>query len=126
MEPLLIEKASDTPGINFNCNTHIFEIAGKSMPDDPWKFYSPIFEYLKKYADQVAEGTNIKFLIKFDYFNTASSKLLLDMLDIFKEMSESGNNVAIEWYYKDGDDDMKEAGEEYSEMCELPFDMKTT
>lgn len=124
MDALFIEKQTDTPEINFNPAQNLFRIAGKSMPDNPLKFYSPIFDWLNQYKEEVADGAKIVFEVKFDYFNTASSKLFLDMLDIFAEFQETGAQVSIVWYYRAGDDDMKEAGEEYSELVEAPFEIK--
>ncbi|MBI5220047.1 MAG: DUF1987 domain-containing protein [Bacteroidia bacterium] len=122
MEPLFFEKTDDTPKIHFNPKENIFHISGKSMPDNPVKFYGPVFDWLNKFKEETGEGMNIRFDVKFDYFNTASSKLFLDMLDVFLSIHEdSGAAVTIEWHYRKGDDDMKDAGEEYAEMVELPF-----
>jgi hypothetical protein len=55
------------------------------------------------------------------YFNTASSKIILDILMKLEELHEDGNEVLIEWHYEEDDEDMQEAGEEYSEIVEVPF-----
>ena len=55
------------------------------------------------------------------YFNTASSKIILDILMKLEELHEAGNEVMIEWHYEEDDEDMQEAGEEYSEIVEVPF-----
>ena len=124
MEPLVIEKTDDTPGIHFDPAQNIFQIAGKSMPEDPVKFYSKVFDWINSYSAEVDSGTSILLNVRFDYFNTASSKLFLDLLDIFAELTESGATVKVLWNYRKGDDDMKDAGEEYAEMVEIPFDFK--
>ena len=40
-----------------------------------------------------------------------------------EEISEDGNEVLVRWHYPDDDEDMQEAGEDYSEMVELKFEM---
>jgi len=59
------------------------------------------------------------------YFNTASSKLIMDILLKLEEMVEDGANIKVEWYYQEDDEDMMEAGEEFSDIVEVDFDLKT-
>lgn len=124
MSPYFVEKTDDTPKLNFDPINNIYQIAGKSMPDNPVKFYQPAFDWLHKFGEEVGEGMNIRLVVKFDYFNTSSSKIFLDLLDEFQKFSESGANVVVEWNYRIGDDDMQEAGVEYAEMIDLPFEYK--
>ena len=39
-----------------------------------------------------------------------------------EELHENGNDVLIKWYYPDDDEDMQEAGEEYAEIVDVPFE----
>jgi hypothetical protein len=61
------------------------------------------------------------FTFKLEYFNTASSKLILDVLSALEEIE----GVTIDWYFHEDDEDMEEAGEEFSELVEIPFEFKT-
>ena len=56
-----------------------------------------------------------------DYFNTASSKMLLEIFEHFKAMFDAGNKVVIDWYYQEDDEDMQDAGEDYADIVEVPF-----
>ena len=38
-----------------------------------------------------------------------------------EEMKNEGKDVSVEWHFGEDDEDMKEAGEEYSEIVEVPF-----
>ncbi len=60
-------------------------------------------------------------MFKLEYFNTASSKLILDVLSNLEDIE----GMTIVWYYHEDDEDMQEAGEEFSELVELPFEFKT-
>ncbi len=123
MNSIKIESQEDTPKIVFDPENNIFEISGRSLPEDASLFYEPIIEWLKEYAENPNENTDLH--IKMNYFNTASSKLLLDILMIMEDMVEAGNNCNIKWFYDEEDEDMEEAGEEYSELIDVPFELVT-
>ncbi len=59
---------------------------------------------------------------KMVYFNTASSKMILDIMMKFEEMYQDGKDVLIRWFYPEDDEDMQEAGEEYADMVDVPFE----
>lgn len=56
-----------------------------------------------------------------EYFNTSSSKCLYDILKEIKYLSDQGKEVNVRWYYEQDDEDMMEAGEDYSDLLDLPF-----
>ncbi len=120
MEPIIIKETEDTPKIIFDPDNNKFEISGRSMPEDVANFYSPLLNWLDEYAESPNEKSIISF--KLEYFNTASSKALLDILMKLEEIYENGNDVLIKWFYPDDDEDMQEAGEEYSEIVDIPFE----
>ena len=119
MEILNLEGAEDTPKIILDKTNGIFEISGRSLPEDSAEFYRPILEWIAKYGANPNPKTSFAF--KLEYFNTASSKLILDILSKLEDIP--GMNVM--WYYNEDDEDMQEAGEEFSELVEIPFEFKT-
>ena len=120
MEAYTVEATRDTPGVILDPANNKFEMTGKSLPEDVGSFYDPILEWIEEYAENTNDET--LFEMKMSYFNTASSKMLLDILFALEEIVENGNNVKIHWYYKENDEDMKEAGEEYADIVEIPFE----
>jgi hypothetical protein len=123
MAALKIEPAEDTPQVNFNKEAGIFEISGKSMPEDVIKFYRPVLDWMEVYKEDPLPKTIFNF--KLIYFNTASSKLILDLLMILEEISEKGHEVLVRWHSVVTDEDMQEAGEEYEDMTDLEFEHLT-
>lgn len=109
----------DSPKVSFTHNLGKLEISGKSLPEDVSAFYRPILDWLVQYSQKPHHET--EFTFKLTYFNTASSKLILDILLILEKMHENGEKVLVNWYYPEYDEDMREAGLEYSEMVEVPF-----
>lgn len=121
METIKILGTDDTPNVILDANNEIFEISGRSLPEDVTAFYEPILNWLDEYAQNPNPKTIFTF--KLEYFNTASSKLLLDILMRSEHMLEDGADIKIRWCYPDDDEDMQEAGEEYADIVEVPFEM---
>jgi hypothetical protein len=120
MEVIKIKGTDDTPNIVLDKDNEIFEISGRSLPEDVSTFYEPILNWLDEYAENPNSKTVFSF--KLVYFNTASSKLLLDILMKLEDLYENGNDVLIKWYYPEDDEDMQEAGEEYADIVDIPFE----
>jgi len=120
MEAINLEAGEDTPSVVLNKEENKFEIAGKSMPEDVAQFYEPIIDWVEEYAEDPNAKTVVDF--KLVYFNTASSKMILDFMIKFEEMYEDGKDVLLRWYFPEDDEDMEEAGEEYADMVEVPFE----
>lgn len=127
MDPLYIEPTEFTPRINFDPENNIFEISGFSRPENVIGFYRPVLKWLDEYNDNVL-SQNIDYNkslltvnLKMTYFNSASSKFLLDILLEFMKYHSKGNDVLINWYYEDGDDEIQESGEEISDMLGYSF-----
>jgi len=122
MQVIKIQGSDDTPKVILDANPDnpIFEISGRSLPEDVVAFYEPILEWLDEYAQGPLPKTVFDF--KLEYFNTASSKLLLDVLLKLEDMYDDGNDILVRWHYPDDDEDMEEAGEEYADIVEVPFE----
>ena len=123
METLRIEATDDSPQVLLDQEEKQFEISGKSLPEDVIEFYQPVIDWLKKYREKPNSRT--EFNLKMIYFNTASSKLIMDILMIFEEMVEEGHEVVVLWHSMESDEDMQEAGKEYEEMLDIPFEHLT-
>ncbi len=120
MEIIKIKGTDDTPNVLLDKDSNIFEISGRSLPEDVNLFYNPILEWIDKYSEDPNDKTEVCF--KLEYFNTASSKIILDILLKFESLSESGNDVIIKWFYQEDEEDMLEAGEEYADIVDLEFE----
>lgn len=120
METIKIQGTEDTPKIILDAENKIMEVSGRSLPEDVTAFYEPVLNWLNEYSENPNDKTVFNF--KLTYFNTASSKLLLDILMKLEEMHENGNDVLIRWHYPEDDEDMEEAGEEYADIVDVPFE----
>jgi hypothetical protein len=120
MEVIKILGTDDTPAVTLDAASNAFEISGRSLPEDVAAFYNPIIEWIDKYNQDPKPKTLFNF--KLTYFNTASSKMLLDILMKLEELHNAGKEVLVKWHYAEDDEDMKEAGEEYADIVDVPFE----
>jgi hypothetical protein len=119
MEPLIIEGTDDTPKVILNKDNNEFEFSGISLPENVTIFYGPVLKWLEEYAKQPNPSSEVS--CRFSYFNTATSKILLDILTVFEKVKEQGNKVKISWQYPTDDEDMLDAGKEYADIVSLDF-----
>ncbi len=118
MNNLNLEGTAKTPTINFNSNGELL-IKGRSIPENSVEFYKPVIDWLTEYNNSPQAETKVK--VQLEYFNTSSSKCILD---VFKKLESLENtNLSIAWYYEEDDEDMLEAGEDYMAIISIEFEM---
>ena len=120
MEIIKIKGTEDTPSVLLDKAQNLFEISGRSLPEDVSMFYEPILSWIDEYS--AAPNAETVFNFKLEYFNTASSKVILDILLKFEDIYEKGNKIVVKWHYREDEEDMLEAGEEYADIVEIPFE----
>ncbi len=119
MENFYLEETSKTPKLSFDQKTGKFLMSGRSIPENSIEFYRPLFEWLDDYVKNPSDKTI--FDIKLEYFNTSSSKCLVE---IFRRLERINNNsVVINWFYEEDDEDMQESGEDFKEIIDIPIVM---
>tara|TARA_B100000809_G_scaffold218418_1_gene225013 strand:- start:162 stop:539 length:378 start_codon:yes stop_codon:yes gene_type:complete len=121
MEPLKIHKTSHHPEINFDAETGLLQISGRSLPEQVLTLYKPILKWVDEYTMSQHEETI--FTINLDYINSSSSKYLLEILKKLNDYFKKGNKVFVKWYFDAFDEDAEESGEEYEELLDLNFEL---
>ena len=121
MEPIIIEGTPKTPSIKFDAREGVFEIKGRSIPENSVEFYKPLNEWLDQYMQVPLEKTVVN--IRLEYFNTSSSKCILEVFKRLESIHRSKHDVEINWFYEEDDEDMLEAGEDYDSIIKVPFKM---
>ena len=119
MEKIFIEPSRVTPLINFDPDEGILEMRGRSSPENAIQFYQKIIQNLDLYAESDQGDFTANFA--FEYFNTSSSKCLFDVFKRLVRIKESGKELNVNWFYEEDDEDMMEAGEDYSDLLDLEF-----
>lgn len=121
MNVIKYKESGYLPGIILDTESKKFQISGRACPEDPVDFYKPVFDWLLKYAENPLSETVFEF--KMTYYNTATSKILMMILQKLEDISDNGNDVKVKWFYSEDDEDMLEAGEDYLEMVEIDFEL---
>ena len=104
-----------------------FEISGISRPEDVADFYEDLLRWLTQFEDSLLksgnkyEVQNFRFIFKMSYFNSSSSKYIIQILRHVKTLKDHGLDLIIDWYYEEGDEKMMEDGEDLAESVELEF-----
>lgn len=119
MNVLEIKPSEISPQVIFDIENNIFLIKGKSILSNAVEFYSPVLEWLEGIEGELKGRTD--FVFDLDYFNITSSKRFLFILYKLKQLRDAGEDVNIVWYTSDGDNDMREIGEDFSFMVDIPF-----
>jgi hypothetical protein len=120
MKKLQIEPFLQTPEVNFDPDTGILLISGKSYPADAIEFYQPIIEWSKDYVKDPARKTEL--VCEIEYLNSASQKQLVELLLAFKPLYDQKKDFIVKWKYEEGDDDILSVGELVEHELEIPFE----
>jgi len=118
MDKITMEGSAKTPELNFDASTGIFDLKGRSIPENSVEFYKPVLEWLDQYATEAQPKTVLN--VQLEYFNSSSSKCILDLLKKFEKIAEN-SDVMINWHYESDDEDMQETGADYKEIIKVPF-----
>ncbi|MDX2191694.1 MAG: DUF1987 domain-containing protein [Bacteroidota bacterium] len=121
MDTLVIEPKSKTPKINFDASVGHMEISGISCAENSVEFYKPVIDWIDNYKNEIKKDTTVD--INYKYFNTSSAKCILDLLERFVNLKNHGTNLTINWYYEQDDEEMFDAGSNFSEILEQPFNL---
>lgn len=121
MSNLIIDESVKTPSVSLNING-VLEIKGKSIPENSLEFYKPLYDWLDNYLNSPASKTEL--IVRLEYFNTSSSKCLLDIFRRLETLNTSGKSVVkVIWFYDTDDEDMMEAGDDYKALVKVPFEL---
>jgi hypothetical protein len=120
MSTIQLEGTVKTPRVAFHDAPLSMEVSGRSIPENSIAFYTPLLDWVDEH---LKGGGSLEVSIRLEYFNTSSSKCLMDLL---KRVEQSPAEATVLWYYEEEDEDMLEAGEDYDAIIDLPFRLIAT
>ncbi|HOP03395.1 MAG TPA: DUF1987 domain-containing protein [Tenuifilaceae bacterium] len=128
MDPLKIEGTNISPRVSFDNTARILELSGYSRPENVRDFYMPLLQWIEDFKDSILQNKPensdiepITFKFKFIYFNSSSAKFIYDIILLLSNVQKEGIPIKIYWHFDEDDDELREAGEELSEMAHVPF-----
>lgn len=121
MDNIQIEGTTKTPTVEFDQAGGTLTIKGRSIPENSIDFYKPLVDWLDSYAVHPQDKTVLN--VQLEYFNTSSSKCILDVFKKLESIKNTGKDVQVKWHYEEDDEDMLEAGEDYDAIIDIDFEM---
>ncbi len=122
LEPLILEKTKTSPWIHFDKEKNILKLGGRSIVEDPNKFYMPAYQWLEEYVKDPNPETVFEF--DLEYFNSSSARQVMKLIILLEEIEKTGNKVKVLWLFEEGDEMSEERGEEIKLVSNLEFEIR--
>jgi hypothetical protein len=119
MEAYQVIATVKTPSILLDPVKSTLELKGRCIPENTIEFFGHLLEAVLAYG--ASKPKKFDITIHLEYFNTSSSKCLLDLFKNTEVMLKSGSEVTITWVYDQEDEEWLEVGKDYESMTEVPF-----
>jgi hypothetical protein len=122
MKNLTLASKVNTPQVDFNVGTGYLLMKGRSIPEDPEKFYDPILQWLNEYFKQTRQETVLEF--RLEYVNSGSSKYIMEMLRRLQKLVKKGKQIRIIWCFETDDESIEDLGEHYKHTVDIPMEIR--
>jgi len=123
MHKLIIEGSKSTPEINFDPDNNILSIKGQSYPENAFKFYEPILDWVDDYLKKLENEAKVQIDFTLPYINTSSSKCIMMLLEKCDDAFLDGKVISLTWYYDEDNESELECAEEFTEDLNLPINI---
>lgn len=118
MKELRISPTKNSPEIILSPDG-IIKIIGRSIHENVAEFFAPVESWIIEYIEFPAEMTCVD--MNLEYFNSASAKVLIHLLELLKHVNLKNKKFIFNWYYENGDEDILERGEYFEVILDVPF-----
>jgi len=99
LNPLEKQPTNYTPFVSFE-PSGILSLKGRSLMLDSVAFYAPLIDWINE-----LEVESVQFTIEIDYFNTSSSKKMLEILKILDD-KDNIKEFIVYWGFESDDEDI--------------------
>lgn len=127
MQRLKIQPTESSFSIDLNIEKGEFIFLGESRPENAPRFFDPVLDWLNDFENLMINSKrnyDLKVIFKLDYFNSTSTKYLVDISKVLKRIGDIDNvNQTVEWHYKEIDEDIEESGRELIEWTGLDIQL---
>ena len=106
MLKLILASDVKSPQVDFDPDTGLLELSGRSIPENSYELYKPILAWIAEYVKQPADFTRLEF--KLNYFNSSSAEYILDLLRHLKKLRDGKHEFVCRWYFDAEDEDMQQ------------------
>ncbi|HCC71050.1 MAG TPA: nuclear pore complex subunit [Bacteroidales bacterium] len=118
MDQIYIESTKSSPEISLN-PTGTLRFKGRSIHENAQDFFESVISWVGKYINDPADTTFVD--IQLEYFNSATAKYIIVMLQKLKEVRLKDKKYYVNWFYEEGDEDILERGEYFASVLDMEF-----
>lgn len=118
MLSLNISPTLRTAGIRYIAESSTLEISGISIPENADSFFQPLYEWLDQM--QKSHKGPLTIRINLTYFNTSSVRHLLIIIKAL--ITPLRDSLKVQWVYESDDEEIRERGQQLSEVVKFPFE----
>jgi hypothetical protein len=123
MKELKISPTKNSPDIILSPDGMI-KITGRSIHENVAEYFAPVEEWIREYIEVPADLTCVD--MNLEYFNSASAKAFIHLLELLKHVSLKNKKFIFNWYYEEGDEDIFERGEYFASVLDVEFNFIKT
>ncbi|MBG0774909.1 MAG: DUF1987 domain-containing protein [Desulfovibrionaceae bacterium] len=117
MQRLTIERTRSTLAVDFDPQG-VLRMHGESYPENSLKFFQPVLTWLEEFLAAAGPDRPLRADLDIVYFNSSSSKALMNFFDMLDEAARGGAPVTVVWRYHEENEIARECGEEFAEDME--------
>lgn len=117
MQRLEIAPTIRTAGVDFDPEKAILFLRGNSIPENADGFFQPLHDWVEAYQ-KVHKG-KVRLRVFMTYFNTATIRHIISLMK--RMIFHFGNDLTIEWAYEKGDEEIRDRGQDLSEVVKYDF-----
>ncbi|MFY0687250.1 MAG: DUF1987 domain-containing protein [Cyclobacteriaceae bacterium] len=121
MDELRLASTRITPEVKFQPREGTLVISGRSHPENAPGFFDQVIEAIDNFSSYTTPRLTTNF--QLEYFNTSTSRCLLDVLYSLKKVGTNDKEIEINWYYDEDDEDMMEMGEDFAVLTDLNINL---
>ena len=123
MKSLSIQKTDALPEVKFDVDTGIMHMEGMSYDEDALEFYKVLMQWLEQFSEDPSLNNSLKVNLFLHYLDSCSTKCMYEVLNLFKGIKEKVDELEINWYYEEDEEDMEDMGIEYGEILEMDINV---
>ncbi|MEA1886170.1 MAG: DUF1987 domain-containing protein [Bacteroidota bacterium] len=118
MDRLFLEATKTSPEISLSPEGTL-RFKGRSIHENPQDFFDDVIDWVTEYINDPADTTFVD--IQLEYFNSATAKYIIIMLQELKELRLKDKKYFVNWFYEEGDEDILERGEYFAAVLDMDF-----
>lgn len=106
------------PIITYDEIKAVVNIKGRSISSEVQEYFNEFLPYFRDCLSK--DPKDLEVVIQLEYFNTKTSKILMDFFGIIKdEVVEKGFNPDVTWHVEKGDEDLIEVVGDYEYLTNI-------